>query len=108
MKTDRFLTRRDVLRIAGSALTACATSRLAAAMPDTTLSMMSRTIPSSGEPLPAIGLGTWQTFDVGAAAAQRAPLKEVLAEFVRLGGKLIDSSPMYGKSEEVAGDLAAE
>ncbi len=67
-----------------------------------------RAIPSSGEEIPAIGLGTWQTFDVEADAAERAPLKEVLREFAALGGKVIDSSPMYGRSEEVAGDLMEE
>ena len=67
--------------------------------------MATRKIPSSGEFIPVIGLGTWQTFDVGADAAVRAPLENVLREFVALGGKLIDSSPMYGRSEDVAGDL---
>ena len=67
--------------------------------------MATRKIPSSGEFLPVIGLGTWQTFDVGADAAVRAPLEIVLREFAALGGKLIDSSPMYGRSEDVAGDL---
>jgi diketogulonate reductase-like aldo/keto reductase len=67
-----------------------------------------RAIPRSGELLPVIGLGTWQTFNVGAAATARAPLREVLAEFVRLGGTMVDSSPMYGESERVVGDLAAE
>ncbi len=71
-------------------------------------SMLTKKIPSSGESLPAIGLGTWQTFDVGATPAERAPLKAVLHEFAALGGRLIDSSPMYGQSEEVVGDLAAE
>jgi diketogulonate reductase-like aldo/keto reductase len=70
--------------------------------------MTTKKIPSSGEVLPSIGLGTWQTFDVGAGAADRAPLREVLGEFAALGGKLIDSSPMYGNSETVAGDLIAE
>lgn len=70
--------------------------------------MLTKTIPKTGEALPAIGLGTWQTFDVGAAASARAPLKTVLREFVRLGGRVIDSSPMYGNSELVTGDLAAE
>ncbi len=69
--------------------------------------MLTRRIPSSGESLPIIGLGTWQTFDVGAAPADRAPLEEVLGTFVGLGGKLIDSSPMYGNSEDVVGDLTA-
>jgi diketogulonate reductase-like aldo/keto reductase len=55
-----------------------------------------------------VGLGTYQNFDVGASAAQREPLKEVLRLFVQHGGKLIDSSPMYGPSESVVGDLCAE
>lgn len=70
-------------------------------------SLQQRRIPSSGEMLPVIGLGTWQTFDVGNSQAERAPLAEVLSAFVALGGRVIDSSPMYGRSEEVAGDLAA-
>ncbi len=69
--------------------------------------MLTRPIPSTGEALPVIGLGTWQTFDVGDAPAERAPLAEVLAAFVAGGGRLVDSSPMYGRSEEVLGDLAA-
>jgi len=71
-------------------------------------SIIQKPIPKTGEFLPVIGLGTWQTFDVGAAQSARDPLKEVLREFVRLGGSVIDSSPMYGKSESVTGDLAAE
>jgi diketogulonate reductase-like aldo/keto reductase len=55
--------------------------------------------------LPRIGLGTWQTFDVGDDGAARAPLREVLK---LLDGNVIDSSPMYGSSESVAGDLIAE
>jgi len=54
--------------------------------------------------LPKIGLGTWQTFDVGGDAAARAPLREVLK---LLDGNVVDSSPMYGTSETVAGDLIA-
>ena len=70
-------------------------------------SLLKRSIPRTGELLPVIGLGTWQTFDVAGQNA-RAPLREVLSEFSRLGGSVIDSSPMYGKSESVVGDLAAE
>src|SRR5687768_6108545 len=55
--------------------------------------------------LPPIGLGTWQTFDVGGDAGARAPLREVLK---LLDGNVVDSSPMYGSSETVAGDLIAE
>jgi diketogulonate reductase-like aldo/keto reductase len=67
--------------------------------------VMTRKIPSTGEELPAIGLGTWQTFDVGTDAAGRAPLRDVLKLLDR---NLVDSSPMYGSSETVAGDLIAE
>jgi len=69
--------------------------------------MHQRRIPATGETLPVVGLGTWQTFDIGAGEAERRPLEDVLSAFVGLGGRLIDSSPMYGRSEEVAGDLAA-
>ena len=55
-----------------------------------------------------IGLGTWQTFDVGTSAAERKPLEEVLSLFVQLGGRVVDSSPMYGRSEEVLGDIAVK
>jgi len=56
--------------------------------------------------LPVVGLGTYQSFDVGSGAAEREPLKEVLRLFAAQGGKLVDSSPMYGPSESVVGDLA--
>jgi len=69
---------------------------------------MTRKIPSTGEEIPAVGLGTWQVFDAGNDAAARAPLREVIAGFSKAGGKLIDSSPMYGSAESVAGDLVAE
>ena len=69
---------------------------------------ITRPIPVSGERLPVVGVGTWQTFDVGGDAGARAPLREVLALFAQEGGRLIDSSPMYGSSESVAGDLVAE
>lgn len=64
-----------------------------------------RVIPSSGEKLPVIGMGTSRTFDVGEDAAARAPLAAVLAELVAGGGTVIDSSPMYGRAEQVTGSL---
>ena len=70
--------------------------------------LRTRTIPGTGERLPLIGVGTWQTFDVGSDPASRAPLREVLRAFSAAGGRVIDSSPMYGASEAVTGDLAAE
>ena len=66
-----------------------------------------RAIPSTGERIPALGLGTWQAFDVG-DPARRGPLREVLRRFVDLGGRVVDSSPMYGAAEAAVGDLAAE
>ena len=62
-----------------------------------------RAIPASGEQIPAIGMGSWLTFDVGDNAAGRALRRQVLEHFFARGGRLIDSSPMYGSSEEVIG-----
>ena len=70
-------------------------------------SLVTRPIPVDGTPLPVVGLGTWQTFDVGADAPARERLAHVLSAFSARGGTLLDSSPMYGSSESVAGELAA-
>jgi len=78
------------------------TGRAAAAAP-----MHTRRIAATGEALPVIGLGTWQTFDVGADAAARAPLQEVLKILFDAGARMVDSSPMYGASESVVGDLCS-
>lgn len=67
-----------------------------------------RPIHSSGEMLPVIGLGTYQAFGVGTSASEREPLRKVLRQFAGKGGSVIDSSPMYGRSEGVVGDLSAE
>ncbi len=69
--------------------------------------MLYRTIPSSGEQLPVIGLGTWQTFDVYNSSSI-PPLHEVVDAFYKGGGSLIDSSPMYGRAEQVVGDITAD
>lgn len=66
---------------------------------------ITRAIPSSGEPLPVIGMGTSRTFDVGNDQAARQRLTLVLQAFFDNGGALIDSSPMYGSAETVVGDL---
>lgn len=68
----------------------------------------SRPIPADGRRLPVIGLGTWQTFDVGADATARDNLGRLLARFAALGGTVVDSSPMYGRAEALVGDLAQE
>jgi diketogulonate reductase-like aldo/keto reductase len=73
-----------------------------------TIDGITRPIPSSGERIPAIGMGTWQTFDAGRSSSTRARLFDVLKTFFARGGRLIDSSPMYGTSELVVGDLLAQ
>lgn len=70
--------------------------------------MSTRKIPKSGESIPAIGMGTWSTFDVRPTATKLAPLAEVLEAFFAAGGRVIDSSPMYGRSEEVVGKLLGQ
>src|SRR5688572_11802000 len=67
--------------------------------------LIMRRIPSSGESLPAIGLGTSGPFEVGADESARAPLREVLQSFFAAGATLIDTSPMYSTAEAVLGDL---
>ncbi len=67
--------------------------------------LLTRKIPSSGEALPVIGLGTSGPFEVGNAPNERAPLKEVLEAFFAAGAKLIDTSPMYSTAEGVLGEL---
>lgn len=71
-------------------------------------SILKRTIPVTGEMIPAVGVGTWQTFDVNESADEREPLMEVLRTLIAKGGSVVDSSPMYGRSEEVIGDLSTE
>jgi aryl-alcohol dehydrogenase-like predicted oxidoreductase len=97
----RPLTRRALLGLmAGAAGTGGASAGMASPV-------LARPIPATGETIPVVGLGTWRTFDVGAAEAERAPLRDVLRRFVELGGRVVDSSPMYGTAEAVVGDLAA-
>lgn len=88
-----------------------ATAPLMAALPsfaEISARVSKRPIPRSNEMLPVVGLGTYQSFGVGQDAGERAPLKEVLRLFVEHGGTLVDSSPMYGTSEGVVGDIASE
>jgi diketogulonate reductase-like aldo/keto reductase len=110
MQWQTVLTRREAGRLiaAGTAglILPIGASRVDAAGESST--MLTRTIPAGGEKLPVIGIGTWQTFDVGSSDADRQPLEQVLSLLVKLGGRVVDSSPMYGRSEEVIGDLAAK
>jgi len=96
---DSPITRRDAVTILAAAAVCLPTPR------GKRQSTLKRIIPSTGESIPAVGLGTWQTFDVGEAERDRAPLREILRLFTQHGGKLVDSSSMYGRSEAVVGDL---
>lgn len=69
--------------------------------------LLRRPVPASGELLPAVGLGTWRVFDVAGQTDELGHARAALARFVELGGAVVDSSPMYGSSESVLGDLAA-
>jgi aryl-alcohol dehydrogenase-like predicted oxidoreductase len=100
------LSRSRFLQVAGATLVAG--PALAQTSPAMSPHMNTRKIPATGEQLPVIGVGTWQTFDVGAAPAERAPRAEVLKVLFEAGGSAIDSSPMYGRAEAVVGDLLAE
>jgi len=70
--------------------------------------MLTRPIPQSQEPLPVVGFGTWQTFDIGSDPSQLEQRRQVLAVLFEAGGKVIDSSPMYGRAETVVGQLLNE
>lgn len=91
--------RRNALQFLASAGACAALPRIVSAQD----AALMRTIPPTGEKLPAIGLGTWITFDVGDDARARRVRGDILRAFLESGGKLVDSSPMYGQSEEVIG-----
>jgi len=97
--TFRPLTRRTVL--AGGA--ALAASPLASRVRAQAPQVLARPIPSTGESIPAIGLGTWITFNVGDDPVLRDECAAVMAAFFESGGRMIDSSPMYGSSQPVIG-----
>ena len=94
--------RRDALRVGAGLVAGMALPGLAAAP------LIERPIPKSAESLPAVGLGTWQSFDVAGNAAATASAREVLQLFAAGGGRLVDSSPMYGSAESLVGDLGTE
>src|SRR5438105_8778248 len=103
------ITRRDAARLIGAS-TASLLLPIAASLAraaNESSRMLMRAIPSSGEKLPVIGLGTWRSFDVDLTADNRRQLEEVLSLFVKLDGRVIDTSPMYGRAEQVIGDLTA-
>lgn len=97
--------RRDFLKL-------LAASGLSLAMPSPVIAgdetLLLKPIPSSGEKLPVIGLGTSRVFEVGPGDFEREGPKEVLRTLANVPGSMMDTSPMYGSAETVVGDLAAE
>ncbi|MGD8977976.1 MAG: aldo/keto reductase [Gammaproteobacteria bacterium] len=98
------ISRRDLLKLmaAGGMAGLAPFGRLLASPEELRL----RQIPSSGESLPVVGLGTSRVFDVGSDELARAPLAEVLRVLVEHGASVVDTSPMYGRAEGVVGDLS--
>ncbi len=93
------LSRRELLRRLGALALAGTLPMPAVAAPDT----RTRPIPSTGEPLPMVGLGSWITFNVGNDPQLLDQCARVIVHFVKAGGRLIDSSPMYGSSQDTIG-----
>ena len=91
--------RRDVLR-----LLATGSAAALVPIPATAQGVLTRKIPSSGEAIPLVGLGSWITFNVGNDPPARASCAEVMRAFFAAGGRMIDSSPMYGSSQGMIGD----
>ena len=104
---ENMISRRAMIQVTALASGAVLTGPISTSA-QKTQTMLTRTIPVSGEKLPVVGLGSWQQFDVGSASEERNPLKEVLKNMHDLGGKVIDASPMYGRAEQVIGDLTVE
>jgi aryl-alcohol dehydrogenase-like predicted oxidoreductase len=105
---NRFLTRRDALKLglaAGAGFALQPHSLLAQAAAG---ELLSKPIPSSGERIPLIGIGTARRYDIASTEAELAPLREVLRAFPGMGGKLIDTAPSYGSAETVVGNLLEE
>lgn len=98
------MNRRDVI-LGGLTMAAVATASGGAGAAGAPGPLITRRIPSSGEEIPALGLGTSGPFEVGSSESARAPLKAVLEAFFAGGGRLIDTSPMYSTAETVLGEL---
>src|SRR5215469_9772886 len=100
------MTRREAGKVIGGTAAALVLPIMRQAKGESS-AILTRTIPSSGEKLPVIGVGTWRAFDADLNGDSRRQLEEVLSTFVKLGGRVIDSSPMYGRAEEVIGQLTS-
>ena len=108
------LSRRSMLQLTGLSLLSCMTDGLKKDSPATLQlggspeELLKRAIPSSNEKIPIIGLGTWRTFNVDPSGKEIKPLRDVLQTLSDNGAAVVDSSPMYGSSETVIGQLSNE
>lgn len=98
-------TRRELLKVGvGSAAVLAMTGQVLGQQGE----LIARPFPTTGREVPIIGVGTARRYNVGPEAAERAPLREVLATFARLGGSVIDTAPSWGTAEQVCGDIVRE
>src|SRR5437660_137463 len=104
------MTRREATKLIGTATAGVLLPNAAARGQgaNETSTMLTRAIPASGEKLPVIGLGTYNVFDMDLTPGTERSLADVLSLFFNLGGRVVDSSPMYGKAEQVIGTLASK
>jgi aryl-alcohol dehydrogenase-like predicted oxidoreductase len=100
------ISRREMLKIGAGAGAGLLLSELPAFAQQQP--MLMRTIPSSGEPVPAVGLGSARTFNVGPPSSEWLRLSDVVETFHRMGGRFFDTAPSYGTSEQVAGQIVQE
>lgn len=113
--TQNGMSRRDFIKIASASALSMSLGPLNsifksafAEEKNQQISMRTRPIPSTGEELPVVGVGTWQQFDVSPSPELLEPLKNVLRNLFNVGGSVIDSSPMYGSAESIIGRLLDE
>lgn len=99
--------RREFIAQSAAAVGALGAAAASAAHGQGVAPLIESVIPSTGERLPRVGLGTWRGFDVGGNAGERAELTQALQVFSAAGARMIDTSPMYHSSEAVLGDLIA-
>lgn len=104
------LSRRDLVKIGAGASAAVALGVRPGLGrgPARPFKLITRPVPSTGEEIPVVGIGTARRYDVGTSPAELDPLRDTLATFRQLGGTLIDTAPSYGNAETVVGDLVAE
>jgi diketogulonate reductase-like aldo/keto reductase len=105
---ERSPSRRAALELGGAFLASLLMPEFTSRSARAEAALLTRPIPSTREPLPAVGLGTWQAFDIAGDAAAIAEARETLKALAAAGARLIDSSPMYGSAESIAGQLVQE